>query len=52
MVRRRWPDVLLVVGFLAVLATGIWALWGEDLRHWLSPGSEDTEPAQHGGGLT
>jgi len=52
MVRRRWPDVVLVVGFLAVVATGIWALWGEDLRKWLKPGSEEPEPAQHGGGLT
>ena len=52
MVRRRWPDVVLVVGFLAVVATGVWALWGEDLRRWLAPDSEDVEEAQHGGGLT
>jgi len=52
MVRPRWPDLVLALGFLAVVLTGVWALWGEDLRQWLYPNHEDVEPAQHGGGLT
>jgi len=40
MVRRRWPDVVIVVGILAVAGTGVWALWGDQLRGWLRPGTE------------
>jgi hypothetical protein len=29
--RSRWPDVILVVGVLALGATGVFALWGGDL---------------------
>jgi hypothetical protein len=31
--RSRWPDVVLVVGVLALGATGALALWGDDWFH-------------------
>ena len=37
--RSRWPDVVLVVGVLALLAGGVWALWADDVKDWL--GIED-----------
>ena len=33
--RPRWHDVLIVVAIGAILATGIWALWWDDVRAWL-----------------
>lgn len=52
MVRRRWPDVVIVLGILGVFAIGVWALWGEDLRAWIDPPEEEVDPATHGGGVT
>lgn len=52
MVRRRWPDVVIILGILGLGATGVWALWGGDLRAWWSPPTPEVEEAQHGGGLT
>ena len=52
MVRRRWPDVLVIVGIVAVCAIGIWALWGPDISDWWSPPSPDVEEPTHGGGVT
>jgi hypothetical protein len=37
MQRPRWHDAVLVVGVLALLATGVWALWGKDIRAWFAP---------------
>ena len=31
--RSRWPDLVLVVGVLALAATGVFALWGGDWFH-------------------
>ena len=52
MVRRRWPDVVIVLGILGILTTGVWALWGEDLRARWWPPAPEVEEAEHGGGLT
>ena len=52
MVRRRWPDVVIVLGILGILGTGVWALWGEDLRQWWSPEAPEVEEATHGGSVT
>jgi protein-S-isoprenylcysteine O-methyltransferase Ste14 len=35
--RSRWPDVVIVVGVLALGATGAIALWGDRLFHSDSP---------------
>ena len=40
MVRRRWPDVVIVLGIAALTATGVWALWGEALRTWWQPATD------------
>lgn len=32
MVRRRWPDVVIVIAILGLGAGGVWALWGHRLR--------------------
>ena len=49
MVRRRWPDVVIVLGIVAVTATGVWALWGDVLGSWWRPGAkpavEEAPPA-------
>ncbi len=52
MVRRRWPDIVVVAGVVTVLLTGVWALWGEDLRQWWKPTQKQTEDVKHGGGVT
>lgn len=52
MVRRRWPDVVLAVGVLALLATGVWALWGDELRQWWSPDAPETDQTESGPGMT
>jgi hypothetical protein len=39
MVRPRWHDALIVTAIVALLAAGIWALWWDDVRHWLHPGA-------------
>jgi hypothetical protein len=44
MVRPRWHDVLIVAGIVGLLATGIWALWWEDVRAALKLGP-DRDPA-------
>lgn len=31
--RSAWPDVVIVVSVLALTATGVLALWGNDLLH-------------------
>ncbi|MDQ3368772.1 MAG: hypothetical protein M3680_25360 [Myxococcota bacterium] len=39
MVRPRWHDALIVVAIMALLATGVWALWWEDVRGYLDLGA-------------
>jgi hypothetical protein len=31
MVRRRWPDILVILGIAMLGALGVWALWGDQL---------------------
>lgn len=31
MIRRRWPDVVIVAALLALAGFGVWAVWGEEL---------------------
>jgi hypothetical protein len=38
MVRRRWPDAVIVLAIVAIAATGVYALWGDALRAWWRPG--------------
>ena len=38
--RSRWPDVVFVVGVLALAATGVFALWGGDLFHKADAGQD------------
>jgi hypothetical protein len=30
--RPRWHDVAIIVAMLALVATGVWALWWDDVR--------------------
>ena len=32
MVRRCWPDVVIVVAIVGLTAVGIWAIWGKQIR--------------------
>lgn len=52
MERRRWPDVVVVVGVLLVLCTGVWAIWGKDLEAWWHPPTKQTEDAKTNSGTT
>jgi hypothetical protein len=53
MVRRRWPDVVIVLGIVALAATGVVALWGETLRAWWRPaGDTPVEQAPPTAGTT
>jgi hypothetical protein len=49
MVRPRWHGALVVVALVALLAAGVWALWWDDVRHWLhlgpAEGSAAIQPA-------
>ncbi len=47
MVRPRWHDVLIVTAILGLCATGVWALWWDDVQSFLhlGPGSA-AEPAK------
>jgi hypothetical protein len=40
MVRPRWHDVLIVAAIVGLLATGVWALWWDDVRALLKLGPE------------
>ncbi|MBK7074172.1 MAG: hypothetical protein IPH44_17900 [Myxococcales bacterium] len=37
MVRRRWPDVVIVIAVLGIGAGGVWALWGDRFREKSKP---------------
>jgi hypothetical protein len=39
MVRRRWPDVVIVIAIIGLGVGGVWALWGDRLRHTGKPAS-------------
>jgi len=52
MVRRRWPDVVIVLGIVAVIATGVWSLWGDELASWWRPGRPAVEEAPPTAGTT
>ena len=50
--RPRWHDVVLVLGVLALLAVGVWALWGDDLKSWFSPEKPVPQAVPPTGGTT
>ena len=56
MVRRTWPDVVIVISIVALTCAGVWAIWGEDLGLREKPKSEKKEPpirhVEGGGGQT
>ncbi len=57
MVRRRWPDVVIVISILALGCAGVWAIWGEDLGlRDKGTKSQTKEPplrsVEGGGGMT
>jgi hypothetical protein len=52
MVRRRWPDVVIIVGILGLLLGGIWVLWGGDIKNRLHPRQPEVQQVPHGGGVT
>jgi len=33
--RPRWHDVVIVSALIALVATGVWALWWDDVRGFL-----------------
>jgi hypothetical protein len=41
MVRPRWHGALVVLAIAGLLAAGVWALWWDDVRHWLHLGPGD-----------
>ncbi len=43
MVRPRWHDALIVTALVGLLALGVWALWWDDVRSFLSLGPENPE---------
>ena len=53
MTRRRWPDVVIVVGIVGLLFGGVWSLWGDDIRGWWHPpAKQEIKDAPGGGGVT
>ena len=56
MVRRRWPDVVIVISIVALGCVGVWAIWGEQLGLREKDKAEQKEPPlrriEGGGGQT
>ncbi len=55
MVRRRWPDVVIVISILALGCAGVWAIWGHDLGLRGKPDRPEAPPLKRvegGGGMT
>jgi hypothetical protein len=52
MVRRRWPDAVIVLGVAAIAATGVWALWGEAVMAKWRPSTAPIEAAPPAAGTT
>lgn len=51
MVRRRWPDVVIVISIVALGCAGVWAIWGEDLGlREKDKGREKEPPMRRAGG--
>lgn len=42
---RRWHDWVIVLGVLALTVTGVWTLWGQDLRRLFKPDEPAAETA-------
>lgn len=49
---RRWPDVVIVVAIAALAATGVWALWGEDLGLRKNHRANEPAPTRAGPGAS
>jgi hypothetical protein len=45
--RPRWHDAAIVGAIVALLAVGVWALWWDDVRSWISGpnAGSSSEPA-------
>jgi ABC-type transporter Mla subunit MlaD len=52
MQRPRWHDLVLVLGVIALLGVGVWALWGQDIRAWFSPEKPVPAATPPSGGMT
>jgi hypothetical protein len=52
MVRRRWPDILVILGIALLGALGVWALWGDQISGKDEAPAKQMEEATHGGGQT
>jgi len=52
MVRRRWPDIVIIVGIVGLVLGGIWVLWGSAIQDRLDGGHQDSPPVVSGGGVT
>lgn len=53
MVRPRWHDAAIVVGIMALLAVGVWALWWDDVRRLLNLGpAADDRPVDDNAPVT
>jgi hypothetical protein len=52
MQRPRWHDAVLVLGVLALLVVGVWALWGKEIRGWFAPEKPVPVVAPPTGGTT
>jgi hypothetical protein len=48
--RPRWHDRVIVLAIVALAATGVWTIWGEDLRR-LFAGPEPAEAPAPAAGL-
>ena len=55
MVRRRWPDVVIVISVVLLSCGGVWAIWGHDLGLRGGGEGKDEPPVRQvegGGGMT
>jgi hypothetical protein len=50
MLRPRWHDALIALAILAVLVTGVWALWWDDVRSAWHHEAPTVEPVKPGAG--
>jgi hypothetical protein len=37
MTRSRWPDLVIILGIVALALGGVWVLWGDDIRDAIDP---------------
>lgn len=55
MVRRRWPDVVIVIAIVLLGCAGVWAIWGQALGLRGDTKGKDEPPMRQvegGGGMT